>query len=186
MAVTSGSKDNILDPDCKKHNFTAAWLLPNGKMAMWNYNDVGHHFGIIGYLTYRKKYLDNTFGDTDLGYDNQFNDSILTYDAIANGLIRVSLPDNELGTSGLGLDIGRSGVTKPQLYTLYDIGEFIEKSSISLEADAVGEFESFIDIGLDISSNGMILAPTKSFKYDSLDTFSKRFINDIKANVQII
>ena len=49
-----------------------------------------------------------------------------------------------------------------------------------------GHFRFDVTFGEGIGSNGDIVYSKNTITYSSLDEFSKRFINDVKANVNII
>ena len=106
------------------------------------------------------------------------DDSALIADALDHGLIRFDAEDNFV-------QFGKT-ITSKSLDLLYDFVDYVMQQQSQIKDDVDGHFRFDVTFGEGIGSNGDIVYSKNTITYSSLDEFSKRFINDVKANVNII
>ena len=106
------------------------------------------------------------------------DDSALIADALDHGLIRFDAEDNFV-------QFGKT-ITSKSLDLLYDFVDYVMQQQSQIKDDVNGHFRFDVTFGEGIGSNCDIVYSKNTITYSSLDEFSKRFINDVKANVNII
>ena len=106
------------------------------------------------------------------------DDSALIADALDHGLIRFDAEDNFV-------QFGKT-ITSKSLDLLYDFVDYVMQQQSQIKDDVDGHFRFDVTFGEGIGSNGDIVYSKNTITYSSLDEFSKRFINDVKSNVNII
>ena len=77
-------------------------------------------------------------------------------------------------------------ITSKSLDLLYDFVDYVMQQQSQIKDDVNGHFRFDVTFGEGIGSNCDIVYSKNTITYSSLDEFSKRFINDVKANVNII
>ena len=111
----------------------------------------------------------------DITYDS--DDSVVIADALDHGFIRFD-------TDGNIMQFGNA-ITRKSLDVLYDFVDYVMQQKSQMQHDANGSFTFDVSFGEGLDSNGDIIYGDNTITYSNLDEFSKRFINDVKANVNI-
>lgn len=183
----SNIKDNILNDTYYPHVF-------NDEYGEFSHGDEGFitpygtimHCGGENHHNIIKDILDDSYVESLserisnrslANIKSNSDDSVLIADALDHGLVRFSADDNIT-------EFGKA-TTKDALDLLYDFVDYVMEQEKQIEADANGTFKWHSTFGEGLDSKGNIIYSDNAVVYTSLNEFSKRFINDVKRNVDI-